>query len=281
MTFALSTHLFAFHDLDDSIASLFPRFGFSAAELWAMPPHFPYRDRRAADRIADLLGRRGVEVVALHGPLYPDVRTYRKDRWYSLSSEDEEHRRGSVEATAEAGRWLAGRGGGTLVLHTSFPPDSWYPGRWMAFLSSLNELCEAVPETVRFAVENTPVPSGQCDIVHDIALRYPAERVGVCLDLGHAHIQENIPSAVRALGARLVHVHCHDNRGERDDHLVPGRGTIPWRQVTAALSEARFGGTLSVELRDTTRDDEAEPTSFEEILAECRTALDRIFGAWR
>ena len=105
MDISLSTHLFVFHPLDDGILSLFPRHGFPLAELWAMPPHFPYRDDSAADAIAEGLSRNGVRVASLHAPLYPDVRTYRKDRWYSLSSPDEEHRRDSVAATAcAAGR---------------------------------------------------------------------------------------------------------------------------------------------------------------------------------
>ena len=52
MDISLSTHLFVFHPLDEGILSLFPRYGFHLAELWAMPPHFPYRDNGAADAIA-------------------------------------------------------------------------------------------------------------------------------------------------------------------------------------------------------------------------------------
>lgn len=277
MRIALSTHLFAFHDLDDYIASLFPQFGFPVAELWAMPPHFPYRDGEQAARIAATLARHGVSVGALHAPLYPDVRTYRKDRWYSLCSGDEAHRRESVEATAAAGRWLAGRGGGTVVVHTSFPAQDWYPGRWAAFLSSLNELCDMVPSNVRFAVENTPSSSGRTEVILDIALRYPPERVGVCLDLGHAHIEEEIGAAVQAAAPRLLHVHAHDNRGDRDDHLVLGRGTIPWKTVAAALGAAGFEGLFSVELRDSTGDEGAAHDSFEAMLGECRDALRRFF----
>jgi len=276
MDISLSTHLFVFHPLDDGILSLFPRYGFPLAELWAMPPHFPYRDAGAADAIAEGLSRNGVRVASLHAPLYPDVRTYRKDRWYSLSSTDEEHRRHSVEETASAAGWLARNGGGTVVLHTSFPSGQWYPHRWGALLSSLNELVNAVPANVRFAMENSPMDSGQVDVILDIVDRYPADRVGVCLDLGHANIQENARNAVLAAGRRLIHVHASDNHAAEDDHLVPGKGSIPWNRVIGALREVEFRGPFTVELRDYTRGEAPPYGSFDQILSECRTYLDRL-----
>jgi sugar phosphate isomerase/epimerase len=275
MNVSLSTHLFVFHDIDDGIASLFPRFGFSSTELWGMPPHFPYADRAASDGIAERLARFGVRILSVHAPLYPDVRTYKKDRWYSLSSDEDDHRRDSVAATASVGDWLAGRGGGTLVLHTSFPAGDWYPVRWGAFLSSLNELLPLVPENVRFAVENTPVSSGRVEILRDIVARYPPERVGICLDLGHAHIEEDPLKAIEVAGERLIHVHASDNHGNRDEHLVPGRGTIPWTRILSALREAGFAGAFTVELNDATRGDQPAYKDFEDILFECRNALDR------
>ena len=278
MEFSLSTHLFVFQELDESIVSLFPKFGFFSAELWAMPPHFPYGDAGAAGRISSLLARHGIRVASLHAPLYPDVRSYRKDRWYSLSSEDEPHRRLSVNAVAIAGRWLANQGGGTLVLHTGFPAENWYPRKWGAFLGSLNELLETVPGNVRFAVENTPVPSGRVEVVMDIADQYPEERVGVCLDLGHAHIEGDVRSAIRESAPRLIHVHASDNNGDQDDHLVPGRGGIPWTGVFETLRETGFSGPFTVELRDHTRGDHPEYGTFEEILSECRGALARFTG---
>ncbi|RJP23139.1 MAG: sugar phosphate isomerase/epimerase [Deltaproteobacteria bacterium] len=275
---SLSTHLFVFHPLEEPIVSLFPRYGFAFAELWAMPPHFPYDDPAAADRAADGMERHGVRIASLHAPLYPDVRTYKKDRWYSLSSVDVAHRAESVAATGRAASWLAGRGGGTVVLHTSFPPDQWYPHRWGAFLSSLNELLDAVPPGVRFAVENTPVDSGTVSVVLDIVDRYPADRVGVCLDLGHANIQENALNAVRAAGPRLIHVHASDNHASHDDHLVPGKGSVPWDRVVAALREVGFEGAFTVELRDYTRGETPPYADFGQILSECRASLDRILG---
>jgi sugar phosphate isomerase/epimerase len=259
---SLSTHLFAFHDLDEAILPLFPRYGFSLAEIWAMPPHFPSSDMPAADAIARRM---------------PSSAIRKKDRWYSLSSVDEAHRLVSVAATARAAGWLGRNGGGTVVLHTSFPAGQWYPHRWGAFLSSMNELLDAVPAGVRFAIENTPVDSGQVGVILDLVDRYPANRVGVCLDLGHAHIEENALSAVRAAGPRLIHVHASDNRGEKDEHLVPGKGTIPWDGVTAALRETGFDGPFTVELRDYTRGEAPAYKDFDRILSECRASLDRMF----
>ncbi len=277
MNVSLSTHLFAFHDLDEAIFPLYPRYGFSLAEIWAMPPHFPSGDLPAADAIARRMASLGIRVASVHAPLYPDVRTYRKDRWYSLSSVDEAHRLESVAVTARVAGWLARNGGGTAVLHTSFPAGQWYPHRWGTFLSSMNELLDAVPAGVRFAVENTPVDSGQVSVILDIVDRYPADRVGVCLDLGHANIEGNALSAVRAAGPRLIHVHASDNRGEKDEHLVPGKGGIPWSDVTKALQDAGFDGPFTVELRDYTRGENPTYKDFDQILSECRASLDRIF----
>ena len=278
MEISLSTHLFVFHDIDEEIASLLPRFGFSSAEIWAMPPHFPYADPEAAERIAGLLARHGVRVASLHAPLYPDVRSYKKDRWYSLSSQDEVHRRESVAATEAAGGWLAGHGGGTLVIHTHFPAEQWVPERWNTFLRSMDELLEAVPGNVLLAVENTPLPSGSVQSILDIVGRYPEHRVGVCLDLGHANIEGEVLSAIRTASPRLVHIHASDNLSGRDDHLVPGRGSIPWKPVFAALSEIGFGGAFTVELRDYTRGEDPLYNSFDEILTECRSTLDRYLA---
>lgn len=277
MNVSLSTHIFLYHPLDDGILSLFPKHGFSLAEIWAMPPHFP-DDDPAADLVAENMARHGIKAASVHAPLYPDVRTYKKDRWYSLSSTDEAHRIESVEATRKTAAWLGRNGGGTVVLHTGFPAGDWYPHRWNALLSSMNELVASVPGNVRLAVENTPVDSGRTEVILDIVSRFPEDRVGVCIDLGHAHIVESVPGALRAAGGRLIHVHASDNNGDKDEHLVPGRGTIPWDRAVAALRESGFAGAFTVELRDYTRGDDPSYRDFGQMLAEARAAVDRILG---
>jgi sugar phosphate isomerase/epimerase len=281
MKLSLSTHLFVFHPLDEAIVRLFPRFGFANAELWGMPPHFPAGDAAAGDALAALLSRHGVTAASVHSPLYPDVRSYRNDRWYSLCSEDEAHRLESVAATIRSADFLARHGGGVVVLHTSFPSEHVFPHRWRAFLDSLDALCAALPESVRFAVENTPGESTRTGKILELVERYPAERVGICLDLAHAHMQGSVLNAIRCAGPRLIHVHASDNHGVRDDHLVPGRGGIAWEPVVSALQEVGFDGMFTLELRDYTTGEDAPYGSFEEILTECGGMLDRLFGGSR
>jgi sugar phosphate isomerase/epimerase len=59
--------------------------------------------------------------------------------------------------------------------------------------------------------------------------------VGVCLDLGHAHITVGTAEAIQTLGDRIATVHVHDNHGMKDEHLWPGGGTIHWPETAKAL----------------------------------------------
>jgi len=62
---------------------------------------------------------------------------------------------------------------------------------------------------------------------------------------------------------------------------VPGRGSIAWKRAVAALRDVGFEGAFTVELRDYTRGEGAFYGSHEEILAECRAALDRLLDGCR
>jgi sugar phosphate isomerase/epimerase len=76
-----------------------------------------------------------------------------------------------------------------------------------------------------------------------------------------------------------MHVHASDNHGIHDDHLVPGKGSIAWKPVVAALREIGFDGMFTLELRDYTIGEDARYRSFEAILSECREAVDDFFGS--
>lgn len=67
--------------------------------------------------------------------------------------------------------------------------------------------------------------------------------VGVALDLFHLGIEEkNVGNALRAAGPRLVHLQVAEN-----DRGTPGTGSLPWREVAAALREIQYSGRVVIE----------------------------------
>jgi sugar phosphate isomerase/epimerase len=84
------------------------------------------------------------------------------------------------------------------------------------------------------------------------------DQIGVCLDLGHAHMTVGVPEAIATLGARIVQVHAHDNHGLKDEHLWPGDGAIDWSATAAALSALSAPPAIVLELSSKLAGDPAE-----------------------
>jgi protein FrlC len=91
------------------------------------------------------------------------------------------------------------------------------------------------------------------------------QNLGVLLDTGHEYIAgATLSESVRNLGEKLFHVHVDDNNGQRDQHLVPGEGSIHFQDFFAALLEANYDGFLGAELGwDYTLD--PDPAAFKTI----------------
>jgi sugar phosphate isomerase/epimerase len=72
--------------------------------------------------------------------------------------------------------------------------------------------------------------------------------VGLCLDTGHAFLSGDLQHVAHKLSGHLWMLHASDNRGAYDDHLPPGEGNIPWRDLLAQLLRSGFAGTLILEV---------------------------------
>lgn len=128
---------------------------------------------------------------------------------------------------------------------------------------SLRRLLRSIAGSdLRLAIENlAPVyPGGREYVCHDPAVvaslsaRLDSARVGMCLDLGHAHIAAGLAGCplvelVAPVLDQVILFHIHDNFGVRgatphaggidpfklDLHLAPGAGTVPWPSLRALL----------------------------------------------
>jgi sugar phosphate isomerase/epimerase len=92
------------------------------------------------------------------------------------------------------------------------------------------------------------------------------KNLGICLDTGHINVGGIVkPSdAIREIGHLVWVLHLHDNNGDGDFHLVPGRGNIDWKSVAEALRDISYTGVLNLELTPTDWDSERTWTEIEE-----------------
>lgn len=113
---------------------------------------------------------------------------------------------------------------------------------------------------VGIALENLPVHRGREGDASMDFLRTPEallsfvqsfadDKVGVCLDLGHALIQGwDVAGCIDVLAPRLRALHVHDNNGREDQHMPPFFGMIPWDEVMRALKRNAYPGDFTYEI---------------------------------
>lgn len=171
-----------------------------------------------------------------------------------LATAAREDLRGAMELAADIGAEI-------VVFHPGrVPPeyrhDSGALGAARSVLyESLEELLPYAERLgVTLAIENKQRGSNRDLILtpgehRAILERFPGLKA--CLDFGHLHTLGFDPGEfVRALEGRLVHVHLHDNRGQSDEHLPLGEGSLDWKRCLSALSGAGFSGTVVLEIPD-------------------------------
>lgn len=76
---------------------------------------------------------------------------------------------------------------------------------------------------------------------------------GGCWDTGHANMVGPQHESILAVGDKLWAIHYNDNRGERDDHIMPFMGSLNHDEVMHALIDVGFGGYFTLECCDELR----------------------------
>jgi sugar phosphate isomerase/epimerase len=106
----------------------------------------------------------------------------------------------------------------------------------------------ARPLGVSLLLENIPNDLSTPEKLKELInlLRY--EDLGVCFDVGHAHLMSSVHQAFGVLEDRIRSTHIHDNKRDKDSHLCPGDGTIDWDQTMQSLRTARHAPALLLEL---------------------------------
>ncbi|MQA85052.1 MAG: TIM barrel protein [Streptosporangiales bacterium] len=220
------------------------------------------QDIEALRRLSDY---HQIPIITLHAPcLLLTQRVWGRD-WAKLSR------------AREAAEKL---GAHTVVVH---PPFRWQRDYARDFADGLRRLQEETD--VVFAVENMfPLRARGTDVVLYGPHWSPVDQdfPHVTLDLSHTSASgSDALEMAEKLGDRLAHVHLADGSGtmNRDEHLVPGRGTQPCAEVLERLARADYRGAIVLEVNtrraETSTDRDAD---LAEALAYARLNLATTAG---
>jgi len=198
----------------------------AAPEVYIRPellPQFTPRAIASARRIlADFRGH------TVHAPFM--------DVWPGAA--DADVRQLSLEKMRRTMGIAADLGSRLVVMHFNYDPLYYrlqFP-QWLERAADFFSTLLSERQGPLIALENVAEPTPY------IALRL-LEKAGQprlvhCFDFGHHHVFARVPFEewLFYLNPRgHIHFHLHDNRGDRDDHLALGRGSIDWRAIQEAI----------------------------------------------
>ena len=122
------------------------------------------------------------------------------------------------------------------------------PARVDALKRSLDEIVPVLEKyDAKLAVENRRNDSFR--VIAEVMANYPAERIGITLDTGHANIDEARGlERVEKFKDRLQALHLNDNDGVGDLHQPPFYGTLDWERVAKLVAASSYTRPASFEL---------------------------------
>ena len=261
MKLAQSSFVYFNYPLDQAIRRLH-QLGYAGIEIWGGRPHMYRHDLDAElDRIKALLDEFEMTVPNFIPAQfrYPSI----------LCSSNESVRRDSVRYIEDAidNAIKVGAPSVSLCAGMTLVGESVDEG-WANLRQSFIELLDYTAQTdLLLLIE--PAHRAESTLILTVAdgLRMiheiQSERVGICLDTGHAALNgEDLPQVVRALkgvppmsanslidiGGVPLHIHIDDNNGDSDAHMIPGEGSIDYGPLVRALGEMGYQGFVSAEL---------------------------------
>jgi len=255
----VSTHIFLNQRLHPGLLELVSRTQAQAVEIFAARQHFDYTSREHMRELGSWFKSNPLAPFSMHAPLAADRETGRGGEAGINVLDPEKSRR--IDAMDELKRALEAADTipfKNLVVHLGERMDGWSPRTIEYAITALEHLgAFARPLGVRVLVENLLSEPTTPEHLLEILNTGHQDKVGVCLDLGHANMTVGVAEALGVLGSRIASVHVHDNHGMKDEHLWPGDGTIDWAAAMEGLKALETAPAMVLEISKTLGGDAA------------------------
>lgn len=253
---ALSTHLLVNHRLTTVWLERIWDAGIPLVELFCARQHLDYHNRAQISELAYWFRDSELKVHSLHSPLYNDEMSGRSGPQAVINiTEPVKSKRipmlDEIKRALEIAETIPYR---YLIQHIGVTGQEYDERSVEAAFTALEEISVfARQRGVEVLLENTPNELASAERLL-MFLGITHLNLNICLDVGHAHMNEGIDAAYRLLKSRIRSTHVHDNNGREDLHLFPmpagGQGTIDWRGTMQLLRSQEDRYPLLLELRE-------------------------------
>ncbi len=250
---ALSTHLYANHELTTAMLSGILRAGIKEVEIFCAKQHFDYTNSTQVRELANWFSDHALVLGSLHAPMYKDLDWGRSSGATINIVELNRHRRleaeGELKRALDVAEQIPFR---YLVVHLGVAHEKFELAKFDAGHASLEPLLlHAKQRGVQILLENIPNELSTPERLRSFIEYTRLSELGFCFDTGHAHLGAGVEPEFESLRERVFSTHVHDNHGDRDDHLFPFEGSIDWEVTLRLLTHAPNELPLQLEARDT------------------------------
>ena len=252
--FGVSTHLYHEHRLQKSHLLEIAANGFEMIEVFATQSHFDYHDEAAIRSLKDWLTESRLQLHSVHAPITDVFANGRGQRNFSTAIRDNTARKATMdemEAALNIARVIPFR---FLIVHLGVPvaqhpsADDNNLDAAIRSVEDIHEMAQAVDVTVALEVMGNNLSTAP-DLVDILERSFEEADLGICMDVGHAHLLGDTADAIEIASEYLITTHIHDNRRQSDDHLVPFQGNINWGATIMALEKIGYDGVLMYEVK--------------------------------
>jgi sugar phosphate isomerase/epimerase len=274
--FGVSTHLYHDKRLDRDHLVEIAAHGFECVEVFATRTHFDYHDGAAVRALGEWLEDTRLTLHSVHAPITASLTDGVWGETYSTAVSSEERRRKTL-TEAEAALAIAQTVPfNYLVVHLGVP-DALKPAQGDNSREAARRSVEALFEMadragVQLALEVIPnALSTPESLVALIEEDLDGLEVGICVDVGHAHMMGDLGDAIECCSGHIWTTHLHDNRGRSDDHLTPGQGSIDWPATLMGFQKVGYDGVWMFEVANT-----SDPRTVLEKTARARQKFESL-----
>jgi sugar phosphate isomerase/epimerase len=270
MQLILSTHLFVKHRLTTVWLERVWDAGFPAVEIFCARQHIDYCDTAQIGELGHWFRDSQLKLNSLHSPMYNDDFWGRSGPQAIIDiTEPVKGKRikmvDEIKRAIEIAETVPFR---YLIQHLGVAGQEFDERRFDGAFSSLEEIkVFASQRGVEVLLENTPNALSSAERLNYF-LAQTHLNLNYCFDIGHAHMTGRMLDEFELMKPRIRSTHIHDNNGEEDQHLFPGKGSIDWSKAMQTLTSRAEQYPLLLELR--------EPPDMERPIEEAKRKADEL-----